>query len=245
MRRIRLDIRYDGTPFFGWQRQKDVPTVQGELERAIRRITGRDASLVGSGRTDAGVHALGQVAHFDTESRIPAVDLARALSALLPREIAVIAASDVASDFHARYSATRKTYVYRVYVAPARDPLRDRYALRVAREPDLARMRRGARELVGRHDFRSFATSAAERRETTRNLMALRVLRVEKRGVSIFATADGFLQHMVRTLAAVLLKVGDGAMAPEECGRILRARSRTAAPAALDARGLFLWRVDY
>lgn len=243
-RRIRLLIRYDGTGYFGWQRQPARRTVQGEVERAAQAILRDVRGVHGSGRTDAGVHALGQVAHLDTSSPIPAASIPRALNSALPDDISILAAAEVDPGFHARFSVRRKTYVYRVHVAAERDALRDRYSLRVRRPPDVPAMRAAARVLVGRHDFRSFTTGAAAREDTVRELLALRV-RARGDAVAILATADGFLQHMVRNLTGLLLRIGDGAAPVEAAAAVLAARDRSMAPPALPSRGLFLWRVDY
>lgn len=243
-RTVKLVLAYDGAAYQGWQRQPDRPTVQGAVEAAILSVTHAKTGVHGSGRTDAGVHALGQVCHFATACALPSETLVRALNANLPEDIAVRSAADVPSTFHARYSAVRKTYFYQVHVDPLRDPLRRRGAYRLREAPDIAAMRRAAKNLVGRRDFRSFATDTAAEADTVRTLHALRVVRTVD-GLRIFATANGFLQHMVRALAGCLIRVGTGRDAPEESARVVAACDRSAAPAALPAHALFLWRVDY
>ncbi len=243
-RTIRLEIAYDGTEFMGWQRQPDQRTVQGVVETAVASITGTAAAVHGSGRTDAGVHALGQVAHFQSESRLSTGDLARALNARLPRDVVVRGVADVRPDFHARYSARRKTYIYQVYVAAHRDPFLDRYALQVRSAPDVTAMREAAARLEGRHDFRPFATGAAAIEDTVRDLTRVRVVR-GSRGFRIYATANGFLRHMVRALAGLLLCVGDGRSAPTAVDALLESRCRSGEPAAAPPHALVLWRVDY
>jgi len=244
MRRcVKLVLAYDGAAFQGWQRQSAGRTVQGVMEDAVRAVTKEAAPVAGSGRTDAGVHACGQVCSFETDCRLAPETLVRALNANLPEDVAVRAASDQPSGFHARFSVRRKTYVYRAYVAPERDPLRRR-ALHLRDVPDLAAMREAARFLVGRHDFRSFATSVPPEKSTIRTLMALRVLQARDE-LRFFATADGFLRHMVRALVGQLLRVGSGKDTPREAARILATADRAVGPAAAPGHGLVLWRVDY
>lgn len=160
--RIRIQIRYDGTGYSGWQRQRDRSSVQGEVERAVAELTGSFVPVYASGRTDAGVHAIGQVAHFDTNTTVPMGSLPRALNSKLPKDIAIWGATRVDDAFHARFSVRRKTYVYRIFVSPERDPIRERFAFRVTRRPDVLAMRVAAAALVGEHDFRSFVTGASE-----------------------------------------------------------------------------------
>lgn len=243
-RRVLLVLEYDGANYHGWQRQAVVPSIQAVVEDTLATIVGETVVVHASGRTDAGVHALGQVAHFDTLSRLPAVVIARALNARLPEDVAVVRAADAVPEFHARFSAKRKTYCYQLHVAPYESPFFRRHFAHVFRAPDVAAMRLAAARLVGRHDFRSFAAEMHSIEDTVRTIHALRVLRIPS-GLRIFATGDGFLMHMVRTIAGTLLKVGLGKLAPEEVSTILAARDRRLAPSALPARGLFLWRVDY
>lgn len=243
-RNIRIVLRYDGSAYFGWQRQPDMPTVQARVEQAVESVTGAATDVHASGRTDAGVHALAQVANFHTDTRLAPPDLQRALNANLPADIAVCQAEDVAEEFHARFSARRKTYFYQLHVGRLRDPFRVRHSLALPTTPDLDRMRQAARQLIGRHDFRSFATAGHLKEDTVRELHALRVVRV-RGGLRVFATANGFLQHMVRTLVGGLVRVGSGRDEPERMAEILRACDRKEAPPALPAHGLFLWRVDY
>lgn len=242
---VRLLLRYDGTAYSGWQRQADRPTVQAAIEDALATILAGETPVVhGSGRTDAGVHALGQVAHFETSSRLDAPTIRRALNARLPHDVAVAGACDERPGFHARFSAVRKTYVYRFAVGDSVDPFLRGHALHLFRRPDVAAMRAVASALVGRHDFRSFCAEARDREDTVRTLFALRV-REGRHDLRVFATADGFLQHMVRALAGALLKAGRGDLSVDRAREILAAGDRPRAPAALPAHGLYLWKVDY
>ena len=244
MRTLKLILSYDGQGYFGWQRQPNRPTIQHAVESAVLSVTGQKTIVHGSGRTDAGVHAIGQVAHLLTNTQLPAEQLLRALNANLPQDIAVRHVADMPDGFHARHRARRKTYFYQFYVGPDRNPLcRDR-AVHLRRWPDLGALRQAAQELVGRHDFRSFVTEAAAEEDTVRELFRMRVLR-NSHGLRIFVTGDGFLRHMVRSLVGLLMRVGAGQEELSRVREILAARDRSAAPAALPAQALFLWRVDY
>ena len=243
-RRIRLVLQYDGTEFHGWQRQAELRTIQAAVEDTLATIVGEPTIVHASGRTDAGVHALGQVAHFETTSRLPAETFKRALNARLPHDVAVARSTDAALDFHARFSAVRKTYCYQFHLGDYEHPFRRRYYLHQWRALDIGAMRAAARQLVGTHDFKSFAAQAVDREDTVRTVYALRVLPI-RQGVRVFATGSGFLQHMVRALAGLLLKIGRHKLDIQDAGRILAAKDRREAPSALPAHGLFLWKVDY
>jgi tRNA pseudouridine38-40 synthase len=242
--RLKLTIQYDGTDYHGWQVQPGAPTVQGALETAVATVEGARASVHGAGRTDAGVHALGQVAHVDVSKPLPPGVWARALNANLARDVRVVGA-EVADDlFHARKSARAKLYQYRVCTGPVVSPFVRRYVAHAPRRHDLAAMREAAALLVGRHDFEAFTVADRETLTTERDL---RRLDVDEEGdmLTISAEADGFLRAMVRTLAGTLLAVGDGRMAVEAVGRALAERRRDLAGATAPAAGLTLVRVDY
>ncbi|MCC7169488.1 MAG: tRNA pseudouridine(38-40) synthase TruA [Planctomycetes bacterium] len=244
VRNVKLVLRYDGANYHGWQRQPGLSTIQTTLEDAFERAAGERCAIHASGRTDAGVHALAQVAHVHTATRVPTDHLAKAMNGWLPPDIVVTEAVDVPVDFHARHHARRKTYVYQLRFGRQRDPHWARTTFTLWHVPDLARMRAAAAMLVGRHDFRSFTTDANADADTVRTLFALRVLRWRE-GVRVFATGDGFLMHMVRTLTGVLVAAGIGRLTPEGVRELLSVHDRRAAPAALPAHALFLWRVDY
>ncbi|MBI4881576.1 MAG: tRNA pseudouridine(38-40) synthase TruA [Planctomycetes bacterium] len=243
-RTFKLTLAYDGAAYQGWQRQPGRATIQERVEAAVCAVTGEQAAVHASGRTDAGVHALGQVAHVRARWRLPPETLLRALNANLPEDVAVRRAEEAPAAFHARRDARRKTYFYQVYVGPDRHPFWRRFALHLRRPPDVRAMRAAAAMLTGRRDFRSFVAHAGAREDTVRTLYFLRVLDA-RCGLRIFACADGFLQHMVRALAGTLLQVGAGRAPPAAVREILAARDRGAAPASLPPHGLFLWRVDY
>jgi len=239
-----LTLEYDGTDFLGWQVQAEGRTVQGALEAAIARATGETVRVTGASRTDSGVHAEGQVAHFDTASALPPAQMLRALNFYLPRDAAVLDCRQVAPDFDARFSASSKLYRYRILRSPVRLPLRDRFVLREWRPLDLDAMRECAALILGEHDFTSFASEHAEVEDKTR-----RVLRSELREdgpeLHYLVEANGFLYNMVRVIVGTLLMVGRGRISPAQFVRALEARERKAAGPTAPARGLALVRVNY
>jgi tRNA pseudouridine38-40 synthase len=253
MRNIRLTIAYDGTDFHGWQRQPQLLTVQEALETRIAKIAGSRVTLYGSGRTDAGVHAAGQVANFKTESPIPCRSLVKALNDILPVAIRVRKAEDVPPEFHARYSAKAKTYRYRILHAAVCPPYLARYVYHHPYPLDVQRMAQAAKLLEGEHDFTSFAGSDQALREKMRNqdsnvrqLFLSRVsVRKELRMIVYEVRGSGFLHHMVRNIVGTLLEVGSGKIWPEDIPRILEARDRCRAGPTAPASGLWLVRVEY
>ncbi|HLF95069.1 MAG TPA: tRNA pseudouridine(38-40) synthase TruA [Planctomycetota bacterium] len=243
-RNLRIVVEYDGTRFSGWQLQKDKPTIQGELQRAAEEITKRKTLVVGSGRTDAGVHAEGQVANFHTTSPIPARKWPEALNAHLPPEIAVVSAEEVPLDFHAQYKATSKKYRYRLLNRAARSALeRDRSHL-VKAPLDLAKMAEAAASLVGTHDFRSFGSEMSKKGNTVRTVFSVDVT---PRGpiVEILVHGDGFLYNQVRSMVGTLLQVGLGSRPAAWVKEVLEARDRSKAGANVPAKGLTLVEVKY
>jgi len=245
MSRYRIDVAYDGTDYAGWQIQPNGMTVQQRIEEALKALTGEAAKLHGSGRTDQGVHAQRQVAHFDLEKPAAPRTLLRGLNAILPPDIRVLRARKAAPDFHARRSAAGKEYRYFIWNAELMSPFVRRYAARVRTPLDVPAMRRAAAALVGRHDFAAFTANPNRVVEST--VRRLTALTVSKRGrtVTITARADGFLYRMVRSLAGFLIRVGEGAAPPEEAARILASRVRTARVPTAPPQGLFLWNVYY
>lgn len=243
-RNIRLVLEYDGTDYCGWQVQPNGPTVQERLEAAILRITGETVRVAGAGRTDAGVHAAGQVANFHTSSRLPAATIARALNALLPRDIAVLSAGEADPSFHARFSATGKQYRYSILNRPIRPALGRQTVLHLPRPLDDGAMREGARCLVGTHDFSSFACNSGKDDNPVRTV---RAVSVERRGelVVIDIEAVSFLYKMVRSIAGTLLAVGKGTIPPAGVAAILDARDRGRAFPTAPAHGLCLVSVSY
>ena len=259
----KLTLAYDGTDYFGWQVQPDRVTIQGTLAEAIERVTGERVLPQGSGRTDAGVHARGQVASCRLEAPIPAANLLRALNRKLPESIRVLGAEPASAEFHARHVARAKTYEYRIWrvrheeVCP---PWIARYAWALPWPLQMERMQTAAQLVIGMHDFTSFAASDpdlasrrhegedAEKAGNVRTVFASE-WREEAESLGGFLTyrvrGDGFLQHMVRNLVGTFVDVGRGQMEADDVTRILEARSRSAAGATAPARGLFLDQVEY
>jgi tRNA pseudouridine38-40 synthase len=244
VQRWKCTCAYDGTGFAGWQSQARGMAIQDVIEGRLREIFGRPVRVHGSGRTDAGVHAKAQVFHFDAAWKHGPEKLLAAFRTGLPPRIQVSAARPVAPDFHARFDATGKRYVYHINLGDA-DPFTRPYCWAVFRPLDLAAMRAAALVLQGRHDFRAFsALSGAEREDTMRDLRRLEVTRRGSR-VRITGEADGFLYKMMRSLAGVLVAVGEGKLTVPAVQAILNGRTRTAAVPTAPAQGLFLTRVFY
>jgi len=243
--RTKLTIAYLGGPFHGWQRQPDRRTVQGEIERALTAMTGGiESAVVGAGRTDAGVHAAGQVAHVDLPAPIPSDGLVRGLNGLLPDEIRVRAAVPVPGSFHARRSARGKLYSYRVRWRPSPLPwigVRAAVVPRCAAEPELER---AASMLVGRHDFASFTVPEAAAEPTVRTLFRVRLDR-RPAGIDLHFVGDGFLRYQVRRMVAALLEVGRGRLTAGDLRRLLDEPAAGAPLPTAPARGLTLERVIY
>jgi tRNA pseudouridine38-40 synthase len=247
MRVFKLVLAYDGSNYSGWQVQPGRTTLQGTLEEAIARITGQSARVAGSGRTDAGVHALAQVASFQSETELTTDVLHKALNAELPRDMAVISVAEAAADFHARASAVRKRYRYQLDDRPIRNVFARHYAWHCRYRLDSAAMHGAAQSLVGRHDFSSFETSGSKRRSSIRTVFEISVERAagEPSGIWLEIEADGFLYNMVRTIVGTLVEVGRGVRGESWPAEVLAARDRKAAGQTAPAHGLFLLRVDY
>jgi tRNA pseudouridine38-40 synthase len=244
MRNIKLLLSYDGTEFFGWQRQPDRRTVQQALEEAIGRLTGVEPTTNASGRTDAGVHALGQVVHFYTGSRHPPETFVKALNAMLPADVRVQGAWEVPQAFHATLDARAKLYRYVIDNGHVADPFQTRYAWHVFARLDSTRMHAAAQALKGRHDFHSFETHWPNRTSSVRTITHIAVNRVSD-SVWIDVEADGFLYNMVRSITGTLVEVGKGKWPPEKVAEVLAAEDRREAGPTAPPQGLFLVRVRY
>jgi tRNA pseudouridine38-40 synthase len=243
--RFRITVAYDGTAYGGWQIQPNANTVQAELQAVLKRLGGGDVLVHGSGRTDAGVHARGQVAHFDFPRPFAPVALVRAMNACLPPDIRVVEAAIVAGDFHARKSAIGKEYRYFIWNAPVMLPTARLYHLHEHEPLDTERMQAAAGALIGQHDFAAFSANPNRFVETTvRTIQSLAVSRVDEQ-ITIAVHGDGFLYRMVRSLAGWLIRVGRGEVPPEQTAAILASRERTAHVPTAPPQGLFLWQVDY
>lgn len=244
-RNVKLTIAYDGTDFFGWQTQPGRRTVQETLEAAVARVTGAErVRLSASGRTDSGVHAVGQVANFRTDSAIPAERLARAINANLPEDLSIREAIDVGETFDANRDAERKTYRYVLHDGPTASPFLRKYCAQSKHRLDATAMAEAARCLVGRHDFRCFETEWPNRASSVRTVLRLAVNRFGDY-LWIDAEADGFLYNMVRAIAGTLTNVGRGHWPASRVQEILAAGDRTLAGPTAPAQGLFLMRVVY
>jgi tRNA pseudouridine38-40 synthase len=248
---FKLTLQYDGTDFRGWQMQAGERTVQGELTRVLSLLEGRAVVVHGSGRTDAGVHAEGQVASVRLSERAFTPEKLRgAINGNLARDVRVIRAETAADDFHARYSARGKTYLYRIFNEQTISPFWHRYALAEARPLDLERMREAARLFVGEHDWTAFSAAQSDAESRVRRVTALEVLsRRDERGqgrmVEIRASAEGFLRYMVRSIAGGLLAVGRHELELEAIEHAIRTGTRCAAVATAPAHGLTLLSVQY
>jgi tRNA pseudouridine38-40 synthase len=249
MRNIKLVLAYDGTEFAGWQIQPDAPTIQGTLAQAIEKLTNEKVLPQGSGRTDAGVHALAQVASFSTESSIPVENFHKALNSNLPSSIRVLEVREVPASFHARKSAIGKTYRYRMYRGTVCPPFLVRYVWHYSYPLNEAAMADSAGKVVGEHDFTSFAAVDPERGrdEEVSNVRTISSSEWKRDGDEFVYTVHGkgFLHHMVRNLVGTFVLAGKETIKPAEITRILEAQNRSAAGATAPANGLYLVSVDY
>jgi tRNA pseudouridine38-40 synthase len=245
-RNIKLILEYDGTNYHGWQSQagSGSPTIQETLEQALSSLTGEQTKTYSSGRTDAGVHALGHVANFKTESSIPSQAWAPAINHFLPDDIRVLVSEEVPRDFHARYSARGKFYTYRILNRRASSALYRNYAWHVSLRLNLKNMRLAAASLVGKHDFSAFRGSGCTAKTPVRTIQSM-VLKRKGDFVEIVIEADAFLQHMARNIAGTLVEVGLGRFSPDEVKCILASRDRTTAGRTAPPQGLYLVTVNY
>jgi len=258
-RTLKLTVQYDGTNYVGWQRQAEGVSIQALLEEALEPFEGAPITVHGAGRTDAGVHALAQVASVRTRTKHGVGTLGRALNAVLPGDVRVLAVEDAAPGFHARFDAVSKTYAYRIANVSVVSAFEQRYVWHVPGRLDVEEMRRGAQVLVGRHDFAAFQSSGGEVESTERTIHSIEV--GSDRGqtgvrpgsdpgltppaLTVTVTGDGFLRHMVRTIAGTLVDVGLGRWPARYVGDILASRDRRRAGRTAPASGLFLVRVEY
>jgi tRNA pseudouridine38-40 synthase len=245
MRNIKLLIEYDGTNYQGWQIQPKGPTIQGILEEKLGLLTGQPVQLFGSGRTDSGVHALGQVAHFKTQSQMDIRTIQRALNSLLPPDIVIQKAEEVDEGFHARKHSKSKIYEYRILNRNLRSAFHRGYVWYMPQKLNLAEMKKATQSLVGEHDFSAFRTVGSSTRTTVR-----RVVRAEwKRGrdglLCFEIEANGFLKQMVRSIIGTLVEIGKGRRKAMEFQRILESKDRRKAGPTAPAHGLFLKEVKY
>ncbi|HAM51240.1 MAG TPA: tRNA pseudouridine(38-40) synthase TruA [Nitrospiraceae bacterium] len=255
MRRIKVKLQYDGTFYQGWQVQPSGTTIQGMLQESILRITGEPATFIGAGRTDAGVHAVAQIASFDSSSRLDNVVIKRALNALLPPDVRIIALEDCSGEFHPRYSALRKRYFYLIANTDDVPVFFGRYVWWVRAPLDVEGMKAASGFLRGRHDFSSFRGAGCGAKSPVREVYSLETERFGELAflsarfsgnfIKISLEGDGFLRHMVRNIVGTLVEVGRGRIQPDAVGNILLSRDRRRAGQTAPAKGLFLDRVIY
>ncbi len=243
--RVRATIAYDGTSYHGFQRQsaEREPTIQGELERALTRTSSGAVTVLGAGRTDAGVHASGQVVAFDVEWRHGLPDLQRALNAVLPDDIAVLEVGEAEADFHPRYRARSRAYRYTIHNALLRDPLHRLYALHLPDPLDVEAMRAAARYLIGEHDFAAFGQPTSG--ESTVRAVYRAEMGGQRPWITIDLEANGFLYRMARSIVGTLIEVGRGKLTVERFAEILDSRDRSRAEATAAPHGLCLTQVNY
>ncbi len=245
MKRVRIVVAYDGTNYCGWQIQPNGITIEEVLNQSLRKLTGEDVHVIGASRTDSGVHALGNVAVFDTESPIPPERMAYALNQKLPEDIVIVRSDEVEMGWHPRYQdVVMKTYEYHIYNASVPNPLRRRYSTFVSFPMDIEKMREGARYLVGEHDFASFCNIKTNVEDTVRTITSIEVLK-DGGEIVIRVAGKGFLYNMVRIIAGTLIRVGRGFYTPERVKEILKERERTAAGVTAPPEGLVLVGIEY
>jgi tRNA pseudouridine38-40 synthase len=242
---FKLIIEYDGSRYHGWQRQKEDRSIQGEIEKALKTITGRSLTLIGAGRTDAGVHARGQVANFKCETRLEPATLRNALNALLEDDIVITGCEAVSSSFHARYDAKSKVYHYRMLNRPLPAAIGRQYSWFIRKALNHEAMRAAIAILIGSHDFKAFEGTGSARQHTTRHIHSAE-LSAQDNGLLVFQIeADGFLRYMVRNIVGTLVDVGLEKLTPNDFKRILASKDRSQASVTAPAQGLTLIKVNY
>lgn len=244
MNRFRLKIEYDGTAYGGWQRQKNAMTVQEKIENALFELTGEKIGITGASRTDSGVHALGQVAHFDSETKIPPEKLFLALNTHLPPDIRIAASEIAQEDFHARFMAKGKYYTYRIYNDNHNSAIMRNYSMYVPHKLDLSAMQEGANVFVGTHDFKSVMAAGSSAKTTVRTIYSFDVSK-EGNLIALDVKGNGFLYNMVRIMAGTLINVGQGKMSPNDIKNALETGERTLMGFTAEPQGLTLNEVYY
>lgn len=245
MRNIKLIIEYDGTNYCGWQRQPNGETIQEIIENSLKKITGHDISLTASGRTDAGVHAVEQVANFRTESKIPAYKIALALNSILPKDISVVNTKDVDENFHAQYDALRKTYVYKILNRRFRSSINFNRVWHVPDKLNIKSMNLAARSLKGKHDFRVFSKTGSSVKTTTREIFDAGFIDVSNEILEFHITSNGFLKGMVRLIVGTLINVGREKLSLNDFKLILKSGVKNKFVKSAPPQGLYLAKVEY
>lgn len=244
MKNILMLIEYDGTNYSGWQQQPNARTIQGELEKALRILTGEDIRINGAGRTDAKVHARGQAANFYTSSTIPPERFSKALNSILPEDVAIVSSEEVSAAFHARFSAVGKKYAYHIYRGASRSPLLRNYSLHVSYDLDLGIMREASKLLMGTHDFAGFMAAGSSVQDTVRTIYQIDIASKDN-SLWITFEGNGFLYNMVRIMVGTLLEIGRGTMDSLQLKGILRDKARDLAGPTAQPQGLYLVKVFY
>ncbi len=242
--RILLTVSYDGTDFCGYQVQSNGRTVEQTLNSAIFKLTGESVKSIASGRTDSGVHALSQKVHFDTSANIPPKNFAFALNSFLPSDVKVLKSERVKDDFNARYSAKKKTYRYSFYIGAFEEPMQSRYRTLLNTLPDIVLMKKGAKIIEGKHDFKCFLASGSSVKDTVRTVYSIKITR-RGRFLEVFVTGNGFLYNMVRIIAGALVAVGEEKLSLSELEKVLITGERTNKIKTMPAKGLTLYKVNY
>jgi tRNA pseudouridine38-40 synthase len=254
MRTIKLTIEYDGTNYCGWQTQKNGISIQETIRKAIHTITDEDATLIGASRTDAGVHALGQVAHFRTKSPAPCEGFLKGLNSLLPRDMRIVDVQDVPKEFHALRDARGKHYRYIISTNGVPSALYNSRVWHVHQPIDIGTMKRSAKMLVGKHDFSAFRAAGSHVKDAVRTIHSIGISRMQRgmkgipcpvNGIAIDVLGDGFVRHMIRNIAGWLVEAGRGRISLDEARRIFKGKKRTEAGVCAPASGLYLMEVFY
>ncbi|MBN1457062.1 MAG: tRNA pseudouridine(38-40) synthase TruA [Sedimentisphaerales bacterium] len=243
-RNIKLTIHYDGSAYHGWQTQPDVPTVQEHIHNAVEKLFGKAVRIVGASRTDAGVSALGQVASIKVDTPIPTENIAKAITESLPDDIVVVDAEDVHSKFNAITSAAKKLYCYTIFTGSTRPVMDIKHCWHYPYELDVEQMNKAAKLLIGKKDFKSFASASDTRQSSIRTILKCEVSSKDK-WVYVDVEADGFLYNMVRNIVGTLVEIGRDRWTPEKITDIIEAKDRTAAGPLAPAAGLCLMKIDY
>jgi len=245
IRNFKMVVEYDGSAYRGWQRQKNGLSIQQALEEAIKKITGQKVSVIGSGRTDAGVHALNQVASFRCATKLPVNSIYRGVNSVLPEDIVVKEMEEVPFEFHAQRDVKSKVYVYKICNQKLRPALGRNYSWFVRFDLNLAKMRQAAKYLIGTHDFSCFCATGTDVKDRVRTITSIDIQSIGEGSIEITLEAKGFLKYMVRNIIGTLVEVGRGKRQTEEMKKIIASRDRKIAGATAPAHGLFLKEVKY
>ena len=245
VKNFKIIIEYDGTHYHGWQRQKEEPTIQGEIEKALLTITAKNVIVNGSGRTDAGVHAYGQVANFRCDTKLAPEILQKGLNSLLPDDIVIKACCQAASNFHARYDVKSKIYHYKIFNQPIPPAIHHQYVWFIRKRLNIHAMQVAIRHIIGSHNFKAFEGSGSPRAHTIRHVIAAEMLETESGQIRFQIEADGFLRYMVRNIVGTLVDVGLSKLSTDDFKQILDSSDRTNASATAPAHGLYLMEVKY